>query len=1142
MPQSPKFHPNERVDLGDFEVAAKDYTQESVAALSARTLLADKHRFFSGFRVEISDQSVSPGEFTVYNGYALERGGLSLHNEDALNTQRTATLVGASTTFYVEVEYTESDVETDSRAFWDPTVSNGGAPNPDGREFPIDVPTRTAPDWRIVTPISTTGFALTSNPNSTRIPLARLTTDVANEIVATVGAAASTVVSSIAPAATSVQLLSTVIFPDSGSVTLSSGTGSAETIAFSANDRTNGILTLSVPTANTHIAGAVVVVVGGSSFLSERLLAPVSGSDVDVRERFYQGSEPRGKVLQSSYRGAGLRDDLQLERLKDYVDFLAAQVRELKFGDADPSVVSAAPPATFSTTPRYYDRVGSVAGARGHTVSIGNGVTTFGDFNGTDETPFIAALAALPSSGGVIFIQPGTYNIANTVTVSKEVVFRGSGRDATVILSDVAAGSAFNISQASSSDICELAHLTVDRGIGAINIITFSGTGGRLHINDCFILDTIQTPAGVTTSIVAKNTSFTSTVACFGSVAGTELLQNSRFTNCSFGAPYFLLGGFLNVTISNSIAGTAAFVGVLANSEDLLVDNSTIATVGPLFAVTATFTADNVCFSNCKITGTGTASTVPVFASLGEVSNLVFSSNIVELNYSGTTSAAPGEVFSVGDLLSGFTCVGNTFTTNAGSFVDVFSISDTVENAVISSNKFENFARLTYCPSGGNLVSSSITSNVFVNVNAAYALDVFRFDTGSALFRSAVSNNVILVSTTTTGVRGVYLDGGILLVESVEFTDNEFLLTATSGYSSGIFNTADLPIESMLNVQGNLFDLSGTTTVFGVYLLNNSNAGVSVCGNTFTRGVTTGAGAVLGVYVTGTCTISNNRLDKLTSASGSVRGIQATRGLISNNQITAIDAVSASLNTIGIQADSGCTVLGNYIDLSTATGQNVGIYHTGGTSLTVHQNRVTCGFATSYGVYVLPGVGPLVGCSITDNFVYGLSRAGVASGIEVVSLGVADANLHITGNTVVETTFGTTHRGIQVEATGLVFNSVTIQGNTVVGETPSAARNASSGCGIRVSGVQNFSIAGNNVRWSGSNANGVNSIVAAGSNVGSISTNRVTPNSSGAFDEILLSTTDNVLIHGNYVGDGVITGSINIGGAANVTNTDNMLL
>lgn len=1141
MPQAPKFHPNERVDLADFELAAKDYTQDSVAALSSRTLFADKHRFISGFRIEVSDQTVSPGEFTVYNGFAFERGGLSLHNEDALNTARTATLVGASTVFYVEVEFVESDVETDSRAFWDPTVSNGGAPNPDGREFPIDVPTRIAPDWRIVTPISTTGFAVTSNPNSPRIPLARFTTDVANEIVATVNAAASVVTTTIAPAATSVQLLNTVIFPDSGSITLSSGTGSAETLAFSANDRANGILTLAAPTANTHTAGAVVVVVGGADFLAERLEAPVSGSSVDVRERLFQGSEQRGSVLQSSYRGAGLRDDLQLERLKDYVDFLAAQVRELKFGNPDPAVVSAAPPAAFSTTPRYYDRVGSVAGARGHTVSIGNGVTTFGDFNGTDETPFIAALAALPSAGGVIFIQPGTYTFANTVTVNKEVVFKGSGRDTTSIVSNVAGGSAFNISQVSSSDICELLHLSIDRGTGDINIITFSGTGGRLHLNDCFVLDTIQTPAGVTTSIVATNTSFASTVACFGLIAGTDVLQNARFTNCVLSAPFIILGGFSNVTISNSSITTAALLGSTANGSNALVNNCNIVLSGPALSVVATFTADNICFSNNTITGTGTASTVPFLSNAGEITNLVVADNVFNFTFSGTTSAAPGEVFAIGDAITGFTCTGNTFTTNAGSYVDVFRVADALENAVISSNKFEHFARLTYLPTGGVISNSTITKNVWVNVTATYGVDVFRFDTGSSFFRNIVANNLCVVTTTSTGVRGAYIDGGIVLIESVEFTDNDFVLNGT-GYMHGVFGTADLPVESSININGNMFDLSGTLAVSCVTLLNNSDAGVHVVGNVATRLVTTGASDSVGVYVTGACTVANNRLSNIESNAGTAKGILCVRGLITNNQIIDVDSTSASLNTVGIQADSGCVVLGNYIDLTTATGQNVGVYHTGGGTLTIQSNRVLGGSATSYGVYVLPGVGPITSLSITDNFITGLSRAGVASGIEVLVLGVADENIHITGNTIIETVFGTTHRGIQLEATALVCPNVTVQGNTITGITPTVARNASSGCGIRLAGVQNFSISNNNVRWSGSNANGVNSVVVVNGTVGTITTNRITPNSSGAFDEILLTTTDNVLIHGNYIGDGSITGSINIGGAANVTNSDNKLL
>ena len=109
---------------------------------------------------------------------------------------------------------------------------------------------------------------------------------------------------------------------------------------------------------------------------------------------------------------------LNARSLKDYVDFVAAQVRELKFGSAVPSVVSSSPPSAFAAAPRYFDRVGSVAGSRNATVSIGNGTTSFGDFNGTDEVPFIAAIAALPATGGSIHVKAGTYTFANQLSIA----------------------------------------------------------------------------------------------------------------------------------------------------------------------------------------------------------------------------------------------------------------------------------------------------------------------------------------------------------------------------------------------------------------------------------------------------------------------------------------------------------------------------------------------------------------------------------------------------------------------------------------------------------------------------------------------------------------------------------------------------
>jgi hypothetical protein len=79
-------------------------------------------------------------------------------------------------------------------------------------------------------------------------------------------------------------------------------------------------------------------------------------------------------------------------------------------------------------------------GAKTNTVSVGDGVTTWGDFNalqsGSAQAAIQAAHDALPTSGGTIYLKTGTYDIANTtVTFSNEVILVGDGQASTVIRS-----------------------------------------------------------------------------------------------------------------------------------------------------------------------------------------------------------------------------------------------------------------------------------------------------------------------------------------------------------------------------------------------------------------------------------------------------------------------------------------------------------------------------------------------------------------------------------------------------------------------------------------------------------------------------------------------------------------------------------
>ena len=65
MPKKVNVSSNQRIDLDDFTRAASDYTQESGNFSRERLLLSNNSLVSGGFRIEISDQVASPGEFTI---------------------------------------------------------------------------------------------------------------------------------------------------------------------------------------------------------------------------------------------------------------------------------------------------------------------------------------------------------------------------------------------------------------------------------------------------------------------------------------------------------------------------------------------------------------------------------------------------------------------------------------------------------------------------------------------------------------------------------------------------------------------------------------------------------------------------------------------------------------------------------------------------------------------------------------------------------------------------------------------------------------------------------------------------------------------------------------------------------------------
>lgn len=501
MPKKVNLLPNERVDIIDLSQAAQDYAQQLEKQLINRGLLDKFSRIGDGFRIEIPNQGTNPGVFTVHNGVAYDRSGQLVNNEDDLNTSRSVTL-SIDGTYFVEVQFTSAQSDIDARAFWDPTFDNGADPSGDsrlpGREFSQNVATRLSPDWQIVTPVSTTGFDLATNPNSTKIPLAVIVRSGGVITGASTVPAKSTLAKAAAISDTSIKVFDSRLMPSSFT-----GTVDSEAINVTANDKENGILTLSSGLSLVHSVGARVAVTGvtPTQYLAERTVPisvtqplPAAGPTVDSRPRLWMGDEERGFGLgQDPYTASG-KSDVQVKALKDYVDYLSAQIRELKWGASASAKFGQTAPTVVSN-PRYYDYAGGMFAARGHTVSVGDGTNSWGDFNtsgfttsGGDTAAKLAlqaAINAVPLTGGIVYVKKGTYVIgANPLVVDRPVLIIGDGKASSFIQGP---GSSAAIAPTGTTDV-HFEKIAITQTAGAtISAITAAVTVIRMSMRDCDI-------------------------------------------------------------------------------------------------------------------------------------------------------------------------------------------------------------------------------------------------------------------------------------------------------------------------------------------------------------------------------------------------------------------------------------------------------------------------------------------------------------------------------------------------------------------------------------------------------------------------------------------------------------------------------
>ena len=1055
MPKRPNIVPNLRVDIPDYKQNGYVFTEESLKHFVDRALHANYSRVLEGFRVEIANQTSNPGLFTIYSGLAFDRSGQIVDNENDLNAQRSYTLA-ANGTYYVEVEFTTAESDTDARALWDPLYDNGADPSgdirPDGREFDQNIATRLSPDWTIVTPISTSGFTATSDYDSVRIPIAVITRSGGVITGGSTVNAKTLLENNVSISATAIKMTNSRIFPDSFT-----GTLGAESITVTDNDRENGILTVAPALTSSHTRGERLTQTGSNIpvFLAERPYPTASGlTSEDYRLRFWQGDEERGYVYgQDAYTATG-RSDLELKSLKDYVDFLSSQILELKTGAARASDFgSIAPPTSFNNSLRYFDRSPGILNSRTATITIGDGTSSWGDYNvssmGSFKAAFDAAYSALPNSGGRIHVKGSnsTYNVTTSITLNsatKKVIVSGDGQYSTLIEAQ-SSNAAFVI----ESEVY-FEHLAVLRDSSAtISRALELSTSAVVDIYNCRIDG--MSCVDLVNNCNFRNVDFTSSV-----VAGSDVIflamTNSTFRDCSF---------------ANSVNNASSYaVQTDTSTSNVLFEDCTFSVTGTANYVVAlnSSSLSDIKFINCQFSG-GDGDTVAVL--LGTVTDFIFK----DCNSSCSGGFIIGNDDPSGIVVSGgnfdyaadkrclefsgagagakFVVEGCTITQATGGTSGTGIFADYAFDSIIRDVKFVKCNRgLVVLELEEMLVSNCMfdgQSNMSVGISASESSGC---SITNMIIKGCVFTAIKLAGTSAAGITmGDASSGSIseLVIDSCIF-DDIGIASNTNAY--GVWLKIDEAVENCV-ISNNIFEEieQGATNEGAIYAFGID--GGSISGNTMRN-------VIRGIRIPDEfqeLVISGNSINSSgTGAISITTNTNSANLTISGNSLTATGTilnVTVGTGTLTAVAVNGNTVTGGTTGISVATLANY-VTIAGNTLYSTNTNYIGIYAELFYGL-------------VSSNFIRS-TGSGVVNGI---STGTSSDELIINSNNII---LGS-GAAIGIQATNA--SAALINGNNVVVSSTNNAVEASSTEGFVFGNIVHNPGAGGAIDLNGASIDGV---------------------------------------------------------------------
>ena len=1050
MPKKLKVSSNQRVDLVDFNRASSEYTADSDSFHRKNLWLSKYSSVLNGFRIEIADQATNPGEFTIFNGISIDKTGALLNNEDQIDDSRTVTLTGTGAKFYIEIEFVESESDVDVRAFWDPTFAGN---DPLGREFTQNVSTRLSPDWKVSTPISTTEFSSTSDVNSSAVPIAILYTNNFNEIVGFTPVNAATVLEKDAESAdTMLYVLDSTLLPASGTVTVG-GTS----VSIVDNDRANGILTISAPLGVAKKIGDIVVETGSTAaFLPESSEAvpgdPGATSSGDQRRVFFKGDENRGSAFSVNPEDAASRSDSQIKSLKDYVDFLSAQIRELKFGAARVGETSF-PAVSVDPSSRYYDYAGNISSARAFSFTVGDSVLSNGDYNSTSNdlgTVLQAAHDALDlSNGGSILVKEGNYVWDATVVVNRPFTLEFANG---VVFAGAPASSPISIASGQKVEI---------RGMPAVPaaalpfpITTANVNGIELIASNSHLQIDFTAATNVSSSkIDLSNCTLTATPTgnCFQTVefgGGALIFESLSFKNCLF--KYEHASDLTSLSMIDAQLANATFTDC---KFDLAASSGSANSF-----ISSTNTSGNVVFERCKFieTNTGKAKNAVELRKLSSVpTSISFISCEFEATWNATTDAGNERTFvfvndptSIGINLVVDSCIFRNFevqdSSGAGtgkavyfsssngkckvSNCDFSGVITSFDEAItidlcdyfsISNNSFSNFYRSIFATSGSGTISGNHISNTALSNTITYTAGIS--SAAATPFSHIISNNSISQESSGS-VSAAYAPVAIECTsagKSPTISNNEIYGSISKGEFIGIQLEATAAGTDTAIVSGNRIVVeSSSANAEDIYGMISSG------GNIFEQ-----------------LTVEGNHISILmgSSATNVLYGINlnSNHSLISNNNIRLQSGTSG--NVEGIKAVSGWyTVCSNAITLDGKTGGFSASYgiNIDGKEFAITGNNVECSNVVNAIRGIISEVGNNRG-SISNNYIR--VATGVHGAIFLSASNDFSRNIEVCGNNIWFQT-GTSTRIIEVFLTGAAIGGVSVDNNTITEQVGLADR------------------------------------------------------------------------------------------------------